>query len=249
MQILKFTKMKNGFYNLLLEDDSKIKIHEDLILKYELLLTKKLPDDIKEIILKENNIYEIYEISVSYINKKLRSKKELVKYLKKKEYQEDDIKEVINLLDKQGYLNDEVYVTSYIHDRIYLSNEGQKKKKKDLSNLGIDNSLIEEKITVYDRELEKERIEKLVDKSIKLNNNKGSNLLKRKIQSNLINLGYDISLINEILNKKVLVSKDIYLKEYEKEYNKLSKKYSGKELEYKLKQKMYQKGFGQDFYE
>jgi hypothetical protein len=65
----------------------------------------------------------------------------------------------------------------------------------------------------------------------------------------LLNLGYNIDLINRVLNSKKLVDDSLYKKEYEKEYNKLSKKYSGKELEYKLKQRMYQKGFSYNDYE
>ena len=42
MKIEKFSKNKDGMYLITLEDGNKIKIHEDLILKYELLLSKKL---------------------------------------------------------------------------------------------------------------------------------------------------------------------------------------------------------------
>ena len=38
MNIKKFVKKKDGMYSLELEDDSKTLVHEDLILKYDLLL-------------------------------------------------------------------------------------------------------------------------------------------------------------------------------------------------------------------
>lgn len=241
MKIIKFTKAKNGMYQLTLEDNNKLKLHEDLILKHDLLLSKEITD--MESLLEENKVYEIYEVSVSYINKKLRSKKELEKYLIKKGYDNSYIEETIKLLYEQGYLNDKVYATSLVHDKIVLSSDGPLKIKKELNDNGISQELIDEVILEYSSELEKERIEKIVDKQIKLNNNKGSNLLKKKIQMYLLNLGYNYELINEVLNSKKLVSEDLYQKTYEKEYQKLSKKYSGKELEYRLKQKMYQKGF------
>ena len=58
MKIEKFTKNKNGMYVLVLDDGNKIKIHEDLILKYELLLSKKINGELLETIQKENQIYE-----------------------------------------------------------------------------------------------------------------------------------------------------------------------------------------------
>ena len=249
MKINKFTKSRNGMYIVTLEDNSKVKIHEDLILKHNLLITKSLSDKEKEEIYEENKTYEIYEIATTYINKKLRSTKELENYLKKKEYSSESIDSVIELLSKNGFLNDNIYAKSLIHDKIALTIDGPNKIKKELEDNNISNSLIEELMLEYSLDLELDRIEKIVDKQIKLNNNKGANLLKRKIQMYLLNLGYNIENINRVLNSKKLVDDTLYKKEYEKEYNKLSKKYSGKELEYKLKQRMYQKGFSSDNYE
>ena len=249
MKINKFSKSKNGMYIITLEDNSKIKVHEDLILKYDLLITKNIDSSEMEKLYEENKVYEIYEVATSYINTKLRSTKELITYLKRKEYSIDSIDGVVELLTKNGFLNDTIYAKSLVHDRIALSMDGPNKIKKELEDNNISSSLIEEVILEYNEEMEKERIERLVDKQIKLNNNKGSNLLKRKIQIYLLNLGYNVDLINKCLNSKKLVDDNLYKKEYEKEYNKLSKKYSGKELEYKLKQRMYQKGFSYNDYE
>ena len=44
MKIKKFTKLKNGMYNITLEN-FEFKIHEDLILKYNLLLTKEVTEE------------------------------------------------------------------------------------------------------------------------------------------------------------------------------------------------------------
>ena len=249
MQVNKFTKGKNGMYTVTLEDTTKLTIHEDLILKYNILISKNITDELKNKILEENKKYEIYEVALSYINKKLRSSKELKKYLIKKEYPAELIDQVIELLYNQGYLNDKVYSTSLVHDRIILSMDGPNKIKKELSDNGIDNDTIEEVIEEYTKDIELERIEKIVNKQIKLNKNKGSNLLKKKINMYLINLGYNYDSINTILNSVKISDNDLYKKEYDKLYNTLSKKYSGKELEYKLKQKLYQKGFNISDYE
>ncbi len=249
MQVNKFTKGKNGMYTVTLEDTTKLTIHEDLILKYNILISKNITDELKNKILEENKKYEIYEVALSYINKKLRSSKELKKYLIKKEYPAELIDQVIELLYNQGYLNDKVYSTSLVHDRIILSMDGPNKIKKELSDNGIDNNTIEEVIEEYTKDIELERIEKIVNKQIKLNKNKGSNLLKKKINMYLINLGYNYDSINTILNSVKISDNDLYKKEYDKLYNTLSKKYSGKELEYKLKQKLYQKGFNISDYE
>ena len=248
MKIEKFSKTKNSMYLITLEDGNKIKIHEDLILKYGLLLSKQVDSNLLEEIQKENQVYEIYEFALKYLKIKLRSRKELSSYLIKKGYSKEQIDYVITLLSNQGYLNDKIYANSFIHDKILMSSYGPNKIKSELEGLGISDEIINETISCFTEEMEKERIEKLVNKQIKSNRNKGSIVLKKKIQTYLLNLGYSSNLVHQSLNGKKLVDEDIYKKEYEKLYNKLSKKYSGKELEYKLKQKMYQKGFtGNDF--
>ena len=171
MKINKFTKSRNGMYIVTLEDNSKVKIHEDLILKHNLLITKNLSEKEKEEIYEENKTYEIYEVATSYINKKLRSVKELEKYLKKKEYSNESIEEVITLLKKNGFLDDSIYAKSLIHDKIVLTMDGPNKIKKELEDNNISYSLIEELISEYTEDLELERIEKIADKQIKLNNN------------------------------------------------------------------------------
>lgn len=243
MKIEKFSKNKDGMYLITLEDGNKIKIHEDLILKYELLLSKKLDSSLLEEIQNENRIYEIYNIALKYIKTKLRSKREIKEYLIKKGYSVEDSILVIEMLSKQGYLDDKVYANSYVHDKILMSSYGPNKIKDELQKLGIDNSIVEDALSCFDNFLEKERIEKLVNKYIKSNHTKSELILKKKIQMSLINLGYSTHLINQILGSKQITTDDISKKEYQKLFNKLSKKYSGKELEYKLKQKMYQKGF------
>lgn len=243
MKIIKFTKTKNSMYLLTLDNGEKVKIHEDLILKYGLLLSKELSYDLMKEIETENKVYEIYDVALKYIKTRLRSKKELREYLLKKEYSEVSVNNVIDMLSNQGYLNDKVYANSYVHDKMLMSNYGPNKIKGELEKIGISDEVIEDAISSFTEAKERERIEKIIAKQIKSNHNKGAFLLKRKIQSNLLSLGYSTILVNTCLNKTEFDSTDIYKKEYDKLYNKLSKKYSGKELEYKLKQKMYQKGF------
>lgn len=250
MRIVKFVKSKNGMYTLELDNSFKIKVHEDLILKYELLLKKELDNSLVEKIAEENKTYEIYEIALKYINLKLRSKKELKNYLIKKGYDDNVVDEALVILTNQGYLNDEYYANSYVHDRINLSTDGPIKITEYLKNQGISDEVIYNALEVYTNEIEEDRINKIVDKQVKLNKNKGINLLKKKIQLYLVNLGYEYDLVNKCINSKNMnEDKDIYKKEYDKIYKQLSKKYSGKELEYRIKQKLYQKGFSYSEFE
>lgn len=178
----------------------------------------------------------------------MRCKKELKEYLSSKEVDLKEIEKVIEILEKNEYLNEEIYVESFINDKILLSNDGPNKIRKELQTKGINTKTIEEKIVIFEKEQQIEKINKIITKMIKSNKSKSTYILKNKIIDYLSNLGYEKSLILDLLsNFELEDSKDLIKKEYDKIYKKLSKKYSGKELEYKVKQKMYSLGF-QNYY-
>lgn len=225
--INKFTKNKNGMYTILLEDNSTVVVHEDIILKYDLLLKKKLDPTEKEKILKENLLYIAYDLSIKYISKKMRSKQEIRKYLEKKEVDINIIEETIKMLEKSKYISDETYASSYINDKVLLSNDGPNKIKRDLIAKDISKNVIDDKLKIFNNDIQLEKLRKISTKIISSNRNKSAYALKNKILEYLINLGYDTSLINSVLNEnKIVENNDIVKREYEKVYNKLSKKYS-----------------------
>ena len=244
MKINKFIKKKNDMYNIILEDGRVLVAHQDLILKYDLLIKKNITDDIKNIIEEENLIYIAYNLALKYIANKMRTKKEIKEYLLKKEVDESIIKNVIEMLQKNNYIKDEIYVSAFINDKMNLSKDGPNKIVKELIDKGIDQNIVFSKIKMFNEKLQKERIIIIANKLIKKNKTKSSYFLKNKINDYLNNLGYEKSLINSVINSlNFIEDNSIAKKEYEKIYKRMSEKYSGKELELKIKQKMYSLGF------
>jgi len=242
MNILKFTKQKNGNYQLLFDNDDKLLIHEDLILKYDLLLKREVAEETLKTIIEENKNYEAYNLALKFLGIKMRSCVEVEKYLIKKEFSDLIIVEVIAKLINQGYLNDERYAVAYINDRINLSNDGPHKIKEYLVANNVCTDKLDDLLQIFTIDMQHQKVKRLLDKYIK-SNKKGLNLFKQKMFYNLLQLGYDKSVIEDELKNITLDESGIYQKEYDKLYQKLSKKYTGKELEYKIKQGLYRKGF------
>lgn len=244
MKILKYEKKKNGMYQVLFDNDFNVDIHEEIILKYGLLIKKEANDKEIDKMLDENKKYIAYNLSIKYLSAKMRSIKEVREYLYKYSFDKDTVDEVIELLLKETYLDDSIYAKAFINDKILLSNDGPNKIRNKLKELGIREDIIEKSILDFTDEIQIEKIDKIINKQVKTNRNKSAFALKNKITDYLCNLGYYKSLVIECLNKtSIKEDKDLMKKEYEKIYNKLSKKYSGNELEYKVKQKMYALGF------
>lgn len=241
MKVKKYKKLRNGKYQVIIDDEEVI-LYDDIIIKHQLLLKQDIAKKELELIKKDNDFYSNYLLAVNYINRKLRSKEEIKKYLSKQEINSQDINKILDLLEENKLINDSFYVEAYIHDKMSYSNDGPLKIKNELEKLKIDLTIIDDKLTEYNTDIENEKIKKYIDKKLK-NNNKSLYELKNSILNYLVFNGYHRELVLDNLNNLHIDESDIYEKEYQKLYNKLSKKYKDKELEYKIKQKLYQKGF------
>lgn len=243
MKIVKYKKNRHGKYDVYLDDGRELSLYEDVILKFDLLLTKEVLDSQIEEINNLNFEYDVYYIALKSIQNRYRSTFELITLLKNKEYPEDLIDKAISKLISQGYLNDRSFAKAYINNQMVTTNHGPNRIMGDLGNKKIDSDIIRSEIEVFTEDMQKERIRKIIEKGIKSNRTRGGSVLKNKIINDLINYGYDYSIINSvILEFSFSNDSDIAKKEYDKLYRKYSSKYSGYELKSKIREKMFQKG-------
>ena len=241
MQIIKFKKIGKSKYKLCFENTELI-LHENLILKYNLLSKRNLNSKEIEILLKENAFYDSYDYALRLLSIKLRTKKELETLLDKKNYDKSIVNKVIDKILEEGYINDNKYIELYINDRINLSTDGPFKIKNNLLKNELDINYIDKVLESINNEVWKNKIEKIIDKKSKSNKN-SKYIFKNKITNYLINLGYEKSMIYEILSKQNFNDNNNYQKEIEKAKKKYSKKYSGYELELMIKKHLYSKGY------
>ncbi len=243
MKIEKFKKLANGRYQLSLDDGNTLQLYEEVILKYELLLKKKIDNiDIPEI--EEYNIeWDVYYTALKSLKSRFRSSYELRRLLLDKSYPIELVDKAIQKLEDQKYLDDRSFTKGYINNQIITSSRGPNRIIKDLVTKGIDKNIIYDEIGVFDEEIQKEKINKIIKISIKSNRTRGGMVLKNKIVNDLINNGYSYDIIQKVINNYEFGNDSLLAKkEYDKLYKKLSRKYSGSELAYKIKEKLYQKG-------
>ncbi len=242
MKILKYTKLKNSQYKIVLENGTEVKLYDDVILKENLLLTKELTNKQLDKIIKLNDYYEAYYKALKLINVKLRSEKEITESLKKISFDENVIKDVIKSLKKDGYLDSKTYISSYIHDALILSLKGPEKIKNDLLNMNFKEEEINKFLEIDDKVWE-ERIDKYLQKKLKLTSSLSTLKFKQKIINDLNYLGYQNDMISDRLSKISLPSDKTNL---EKEYYKIKAKLERKNLSNcnsKIIEKLLQRGY------
>ena len=110
MKIEKIVIVKNGYEVYV--TGKKFFVYEDVLLKYELLLRKKVSESLVEEILRENRFYEMYLKGLKFLRLKMRSVYEVQEYFRKEGYGSRDIQRVIERYENEGYLSDEYKMTT-----------------------------------------------------------------------------------------------------------------------------------------
>ena len=239
-KIISYKKKYGNLYELTLEGNEKINLYDDVILKYNLLLTKEI-DNLNDIISDNNNL-ECYTMALKILSSKLRCESEL--RAKLKDYSNNAVDYTIDRLKKEGYLNDKAYIKAYVNDAINLKDIGPYKILITLKKLDIKEEDILEYLNTFDNSIWLNKLDKIIKKKINSNHNLSGSILKQKLINYLHHEGYSDRDINIVINKYDFQdNKDIYNKEYYKLEKKYSRKYSGEELDLRIKKALRLKGF------
>lgn len=199
MKVIKYEKKGNGNYLVYFDNGEKIKLNEEIILKYKLLYKKDIDEFLLKDILQDNNNYDIYNTCVKYIGVRLRSINEIREYMKKKNVSVELIQETIDRLIKNKLLDDELFTKAFVSDKLHFTTMGPYRIELELKKHNINDTVINKYINTIDKDFLTEKINKQIGKLIKSNHGKSN--LRNRIYNNLINLGYSSEFILDNLNK------------------------------------------------
>ena len=222
MKINKYKKLGRNRYKVYF-DNTDLILYEDIILKYDLLLKSDIDIDLLDKIIEDNRWYDAYESALSYIEVKMRNKKELIKYLERKEFDNKTIEEVVSKIEELGLLDNKKYIIAYVNDKVNLTNDGPYKIKKDLMDLDFGENEINDYLYTIEYSVWKEKLKKVINKKKTLMKSKSYYMFINKMKNDLYNLGYDKDMI-EGEPSKIEYESDAL----EKDYEKLKRKYDDK---------------------
>lgn len=203
MKINKYEKKSGNKYRLYLDNGEVIDTYDDVILENNLLIKKELDLSTYNKVMLDNSISDNYNACIKYINVRVRSKKEIIDYLKRKNVHDEDIDKIVSKLLKNKILDDEYFTSCFIKDKLKFTSWGPYKIINELKNHNIDSNIIDKYNYLFDDEEIYLKMERLVDKQIKANHKLDNGKLRNKIYNNLFNSGYKTSMIMEILNDKL----------------------------------------------
>ena len=245
MKITKLEKKKR-LYLLELDNDQKLYITEDTIVKFFLSKDKEISEEeLREI--KEFAQYSYgRNLALYHLSFKARTTKEVRDYLTKYEIESVIIDKVVQHLTEEKWLDDRQYARNLIEANLLSGDKGPVLLEQKLQQKGITKSLLLEIITDYD-------FTEVIDRTAKklLKKYQGKYPLKAietKIIQGLIAKGFTysqakIAFQNLEVEADEETTNELILKDIEKQYRKYSKKYEGYELQQRLTQSLARKGY------
>lgn len=249
-KLYKVTLTESFSYKEWEEARDKIYICEDTIVKYMLTRDKVLPTDELEQLLVFDNFAQGKSLALYFISFKARTSSEVKKYLSDHNIQSPQVEDIIDNLTKNGLLNDQAYIESYIQGKVRTASAGPYQIKQKLHLKGLDLQLIDEGITqVFNEE---KQIDVAVTLAEKIVRQKASRLtlqqIKQKVTQGLTAKGFSYTISTIALESLELEADEeneleLLYTELDKSARKYSRKYEGYELKQRITQALARKGF------
>ncbi|WP_462361408.1 regulatory protein RecX [Parvimonas micra] len=198
---INYSKSKEVF-EVVFEDETKLLLNYNIFEKYKVSVDMYFSED--EILEMKyfSDIERAKSRAINYISGKLKTKYEVRLKLKENGFAEDVIDEVLDILEKEEYLNDKVYCEIFIEDKKKLNGYGKNKIKSLLIQKGISKNIFEDFLNEFEYDEEFDNALKMGIKKLELLSNEEDNFKKKqKIMNYLVYRGFGFDVINDVLKE------------------------------------------------
>lgn len=196
---LELQKRQKNRYNLYLDQEFYMGIHEDVIVNLNLHVNQEIDKAFLQDVIYEEELAKYKQKALNYATYKLRSRKEILDYLNKDEINPNVRDQIIHFLEKYAFINDDNYTKAFIHDKATINRHSLKRIKYDLKKKGISSHMIED--AIYELEDDYDYINSqyfIIKKYKQLKDSLSDYEKKQKTLSYLMNKGFPYTLIKEV---------------------------------------------------
>lgn len=198
---INYSKSKEVF-EVVFEDETRLLLNYNIFEKYKVSVDMDFSEDEILEIKYFSDIERAKSRAINYILGKLKTKYEVRLKLKENGFAEDVIDEVLDILEKEEYLNDKVYCEIFIEDKKKLNGYGKNKIKSLLIQKGISKNIFEGFLNEFEYDEEFDNALKMGIKKLELLSNEEDNFKKKqKIINYLTYRGFGFDVINDVLKE------------------------------------------------
>ncbi|MBF1295208.1 MAG: regulatory protein RecX [Parvimonas sp.] len=198
---INYSKSKEVF-EVIFEDETKLLLNYNIFEKYKVSVDMDFSED--EILEMKyfSDIERAKSRAINYISGKLKTKYEVRLKLKENGFAEEVIDEVLDILEKEEYLNDKIYCEIFIEDKKKLNGYGKNKIKSLLIQKGISKNIFEDFLDEFEYDEEFDNALRMGIKKLNLLSNEEDKFKKKqKIINYLTYRGFGFDVINDVLKE------------------------------------------------
>ncbi len=211
MIIERIAKKDNETVIIYLDNSEKLFLSYEVLLKSGLRKGSEISEDRFDFLVLQNRKYHIRQKAISFLAKRIHSKRELEIKLRKKNYEKELIDDVLNELLAKGLIDDAAFANQFTDEKINRKKWGLLKVKSELFKKGIAAEVVEDVLKEYsDSENQISNALSLAEKKLNiiLKRESDKKKLKQKIIAYLVSRGFSYNVALETIQKLITDSDD-----------------------------------------
>jgi len=196
-------KRRKNRRSIFLDDGSVFGISEDVLFSIPVHIGDTLTDQQLDEILGADSQQKILDVALNLLSFRMRSKAELMRRLKRKNFNEDGIYAVMKKLETKGYIDDQKFALVFAREKVRRKLIGPVALRSEFSVHGLDPDIVEYTLKkTYDEISEQTLMDQLLAKRRVPLNEPLSLKEKQNAVNALRNKGFSWDRIQEMLVKR-----------------------------------------------
>ena len=200
---IQIQKRRNNRRSIFLDDGSVFGVSEDVFFSIPVHIGDTLTDQQLDEILGADSQQKILDVALNLLSFRMRSKAELMRRLKRKNFNEDGIYAVMKKLETKGYIDDQKFALVFAREKVRRKLIGPVALRSEFSVHGLDPDIVEYTLKkTYDEISEQTLMDQLLAKRRVPLNEPLSLKEKQNAVNTLRNKGFSWDRIQEMLVKR-----------------------------------------------
>lgn len=197
-QIVKIGSAKR--YQLYLDGEPALSIHEDVLVKYSLYKGMELDESEWSDLLLAEEENKIRQAALRYLSYRPRTCKQMEEYLLEKEFALERIQSVLQELQQLGYLDDKSFAVEWVRER-KNKGFGNFRIQQELKAKGIRDEYISLALAETDWEEERRLAMEVAERRYSRIKNEPWQKIERKLSNFLLRRGFSWEVISSVLQE------------------------------------------------
>jgi regulatory protein len=185
-------------YHVDIEGERAFSVHEDILVKYNLLKGSVLDEAfIGEVLLAEEE-NKAYLLALRYLGIRPRTSFQVKKYLREKGFSTELAEKIVQRCEHQGYVNDKAFSRQWVQERLRVKPRSAYVLRMELQQRGVDGEIADEAVRSVSLEDELEAARRLVAKRLRSCDVPPDTDTERKLLVMLMRRGFSGTVLQQI---------------------------------------------------